>query len=247
MDAQYGRAPKPVEGAGSGSQHDRAAQMRSALDIAGNLPAGVIVVNESARCLWRNTLADKILAKNTVLRINGGTLAAQDYTTELHALIKAAARNPKSPCVLSIARPQYAFPLYLLVLSILWPDPEATGEGKALAIVISDPALPRTPDRQVLQRLYGFTQSEAVLAAHMMKGQPLASVAEEMHISPNTARSHLKKLFQKTGTARQSELVWLLLNGPAMMCGDADEPCEIRGADRGTGRQPSTETPEDEY
>ncbi len=53
-------------------------------------------------------------------------------------------------------------------------------------------------------------------------------------IKPNTARTHLKHIFSKTETNRQSELVTLILNGPGRMREFAAEPAaatiRIRGS-----------------
>jgi len=42
-------------------------------------------------------------------------------------------------------------------------------------------------------------------------------LAEELGITPLTARTHLKRVFAKTGTTRQADLVSLLLSGPALL------------------------------
>jgi DNA-binding CsgD family transcriptional regulator len=65
-----------------------------------------------------------------------------------------------------------------------------------------------------LARLYGLTAAEARLAAAMSAGRSLKAYAGEAEISINTARWHLRRVFTKTGTRRQVELVRLLLMNP---------------------------------
>jgi DNA-binding CsgD family transcriptional regulator len=62
-----------------------------------------------------------------------------------------------------------------------------------------------------LSRLYGLTRGEATLAVHLVKGKSIEEAAEELFISPHTARTHLKRIFMKTDTHRQTELVVRIL------------------------------------
>ena len=63
----------------------------------------------------------------------------------------------------------------------------------------------------ILHRHFGLTPSEASLALHLVTGEPLRSAAAELHISYETARTQLKRIFSKTGTGRQAELVIVIV------------------------------------
>jgi DNA-binding CsgD family transcriptional regulator len=69
----------------------------------------------------------------------------------------------------------------------------------------------------ILRLLYALTESEARLAARLAAGEALADCARALGIRPETARTHLRNVFAKTGTRRQSELVRLVLAGPAAL------------------------------
>jgi DNA-binding CsgD family transcriptional regulator len=56
-----------------------------------------------------------------------------------------------------------------------------------------------------------MTDSEAQLAAHLVRGEDLRTAAARLGITYGTARARLTEIFQKTSTHRQSELVKLLL------------------------------------
>jgi len=62
-------------------------------------------------------------------------------------------------------------------------------------------------DEKALISLYGLTRGEATLAAKIVAGKSLDEAATELFISPLTARTHLKRIFMKTDTHRQPELV----------------------------------------
>jgi len=64
--------------------------------------------------------------------------------------------------------------------------------------------------RERLVRDYGLTPAEVALALEMQSGDGKHAVAARMRISYATARTHLARIFAKTGVRRQAELVRLL-------------------------------------
>jgi DNA-binding CsgD family transcriptional regulator len=58
---------------------------------------------------------------------------------------------------------------------------------------------------------FGLTPTEARLALHLVTGETLRSAAAKFSISYETARTHLKNIFNKTGTCRQTQLVVVIL------------------------------------
>jgi DNA-binding CsgD family transcriptional regulator len=66
----------------------------------------------------------------------------------------------------------------------------------------------------VLQEGFGLTPAEARLACALLAGGTLKDAATRIGISPNTAKTQLQVVFQKTRTGRQQELVSLLRSIP---------------------------------
>jgi DNA-binding CsgD family transcriptional regulator len=58
---------------------------------------------------------------------------------------------------------------------------------------------------------FGLTQAEARLALQLVAGETLRSAAVKLNITYETARTCLKKIFKKTETCRQAELVLAIL------------------------------------
>ncbi len=58
---------------------------------------------------------------------------------------------------------------------------------------------------------FGLTRAEAILALEICKGDGREAAAQRCGISVSTAHTHLNRIFSKTGTRRQAELVHLLL------------------------------------
>lgn len=62
----------------------------------------------------------------------------------------------------------------------------------------------------LLRDVYGATAAEARVAIALARGDTLAEMADELGVSRETVRVHLKRLFQKTETNRQALLVRLV-------------------------------------
>lgn len=81
----------------------------------------------------------------------------------------------------------------------------------AILLLVSDPDARGAPTApETLTRVFGLTETEAMLALHLEQELPLSDVAARMSISVETARTHLKRVLMKTQTHRQQELLMLL-------------------------------------
>jgi DNA-binding CsgD family transcriptional regulator len=54
---------------------------------------------------------------------------------------------------------------------------------------------------------YELTPAETRLLEAFLQGERIADYAERTGISMNTVQTHLKRIFEKTGTNRQAELM----------------------------------------
>jgi DNA-binding CsgD family transcriptional regulator len=83
---------------------------------------------------------------------------------------------------------------------------------RAVAIVlISDAETEMQARVENLREQFGFTPAEAAFALEIIKGDGRKATADRLGITVGTARSHLSKIFDKTGVRHQAELVRLLL------------------------------------
>jgi DNA-binding CsgD family transcriptional regulator len=84
-----------------------------------------------------------------------------------------------------------------------WPGTD----NRAALLTLYDEDKGLQVDESVLSKLYGLTRGEAALAAILIQGKSIEEAAGQLFISPHTARTHLKRIFMKTDTHRQTELV----------------------------------------
>ena len=112
---------------------------------------------------------------------------------------------------LPVRRPNHKRP-YALMISPLrlhaWP---LLAKRPAAAVFVTDPErVPEIPP-QHLSRLFGLTPAEARLAAALAGRRTVQEYAEQTGVTTGTARWTLKRVLEKTGCCRQSELVLLLV------------------------------------
>jgi len=197
-------------------------EREAALEVLNRLPNGVVLCEEDGTPVIVNELGKHLLSEGEALTVRGGRLSAhsQADTEQLQRLISAAASTTRGDAAdtggtLSIRRPSGLRPMSVLVLPVHVP-PGVPGHSRiAAAVFISDPESMIDSNEARLSHLYGLTQAESRLAGKLAQGRSLEEAAGMLNITIETARSYSKRILSKTGAKRQSELVRLLLLGPA--------------------------------
>jgi DNA-binding CsgD family transcriptional regulator len=165
--------------------------------------------------MWANINAERLLASADGLCLRKGLLAASLHaeSSELHRLIGEAAscanaQGNGSGGELFLSR------LNGRALSVLVSpfraDERPIGRAPSVVVLVNDPDEAR-PATARFARGYGLTRREAQLIELLAEGLDLRDAADRLAISTVTARSHLRHIFLKTDTHRQSELVTLFL------------------------------------
>ena len=202
--------------------HNRIAGLESGLNAAtaalDRFPTGIIAVNSDAKVVLTNRAADAILKRGDGLRSRDGLRAdGRQDTTKLRDAIAAVSMRgseiPKPETLVQIYRPSGSTPFEVLVSPL--PAHSSLKRGASALLFITDPEAEATLDSRKLQELFGLTPAEIRLSIALVKGKSVAEYAREAAISSNTARTHVKRIYTKTGVRRQSELVRLLLKSSA--------------------------------
>lgn len=69
--------------------------------------------------------------------------------------------------------------------------------------------------RDMAAAIYGLSPAQKQVATLIAEGLSLTDIAQRMGIPPNTARTHLGRIFRKTGVHTQPALVRILLSAVA--------------------------------
>jgi DNA-binding CsgD family transcriptional regulator len=184
------------------------------LDLLAELPEVAIVLDGEARPIIMNRSAELLLARDDGLGMANGVISASSAqdTTSLRSTIAAAAgcdgrRLPPHEIVLG--RRSGGEPLLVRIVSLSLPVLCLPGKRKGMAAILAQPIDSVRTDKH-LCHYYGMTVAEARLADLIVVGSSLAGAAADLHITKNTARTHMKRIYAKTDTHRQSDLVRLL-------------------------------------
>mgnify|MGYP001807709808 CR=1 FL=1 len=163
---------------------------------------GVAVTDRSGRPVFLNGAAQALIRRG-LLRLRNGCLcsATPEHGAALGRLIARCAVGAGG----SIRLVGETGTLLIAACAI---------PGNAVLLRIIDPDAAPLPDPGALQDQFGFTPAEAALATDILAGNDLAASAARRRITLHTARAHLRRLFEKTGTRRQAELMRLLLLCP---------------------------------
>ena len=79
------------------------------------------------------------------------------------------------------------------------------------AIFVQDPATAPSLANAAFAKLHGLTEGELRLLNGLMPGLSVAEAAQLLGISEATAKTHLRRIFTKTKTSKQAELLYLLM------------------------------------
>jgi DNA-binding NarL/FixJ family response regulator len=207
----------------------------AALSLASNalrfvfdqLPMAMVLVDSRLKLLYINQLADQILKSHATVNITRGQLrgtADEDHERLAGVVQRAASRGQlQAPdevtseiCTIRSAEDDRR------VILVATPVP-ADGAVSVALLVFESPGY-RPLSAQVLQQIYGLTRAEIVLVQALASGNSLEEAAHNIGIAVNTARTHLKHIFIKTGAKRQSELIHQVETGPASLPLKLEDP-----------------------
>ena len=184
--------------------------------VADRTAAGVIVAEEDGHIRFASARARQALQA-------GGELSIVDE--HLHAGNPRLARALAAALARAVGEAPAATRLELKVEGAANSDvfvaPLPTVRGFAsgtrrLALIVVGAAAraDRLPSGQDLRQYFDLTPAEARVALLLCAGHVPKAIARQLGVSIATVRSHMRALLEKTGTARQAELVQLLSSLP---------------------------------
>ncbi len=186
------------------------AAFEAALDVQA---AGIFLVDADLRIRHANRAAASLLLRGDIVSSERGTLAIRLRTS--HATLALAVRQAFAE---EAALDGRAFgipvpsaegrPAILHVLPLRHGKLRPDLSPAAAAVFVSTGAAPTTSD--ALAALFDLTAAEARVLAHIALGRTVAETASLLGVEPSTAKTHLLRVFSKTGTRRQAELIKLV-------------------------------------
>lgn len=188
---------------------------QAALD---RLAVGVIVLEEDRRVTRWNRAARELVERSGILLLRNGRLVARDpaIDSRITELVgRLAARSPVPSAHGAEHLQLHADEIGPIdVLGLPTHGGEGSG-GSPCVLFLTAPEVGANAPEEVLACCYGLTRGEARVVAAILAGRSVESTARTLGIRRETVRTHLKRIFSKVGTTRQSDLIAILLRGPA--------------------------------
>jgi len=190
------------------------AALSDALDGIG---AGTFLVDARSRIVHTNTAGYAMLETGRVVRATDGRLVGlnPEASRALHDVILASGRGDASVGTAGIAIPLQStdgdnYVAHLLPLTS-GARRRAGATYAAVAAVFVRKAVLETPSPpEIIARTYGLTPSELRVLLAVVEGGGVAKVAAALGVGETTVRFHLRRLFEKTDTHRQADLIKLV-------------------------------------
>lgn len=187
------------------------------LAVLDKLLVGLVILDLRGRVAVTNAAARRSCEASGALRITpdgrfSAWQAAKD--AQLQALIASTAKTADARGLSdggSLVVAKRTAPGYLLAEVIPLRD-DGFPDGDHLlgtGVFIIDPEISHSISLDGLATIFDLTPAELAVGTALLNGAPPRQIAEERNNSLETIRSHLKKIFAKTGTGSQLELMRL--------------------------------------
>ncbi|WP_306250526.1 helix-turn-helix transcriptional regulator [Parvularcula sp. IMCC14364] len=184
--------------------------IRESLQISGQAPGLVLILDDKGRVLGPDNAAETIAARTSVLKVTHNRLqaAAPADQNRLEAALNSVLHEGIGQAF-PLKDPGYNAPVILRAS----PLPEAaqmrlrTMTDNLAVICVDLPVTPTLSGVFVVSETYGLSAKEQALLTSFSESYNLRATADALDITYETARWHLKQILAKTGTHNQAELL----------------------------------------
>jgi len=191
------------------------ALQRAEYHVLDHLTVGVVLLDRRAQVVYANAAARRLDSASGAFCLRHARIEANAprQAQQLGKLIHAALHGMVGGAM-SLPRPGDDRPLTVLVSSVRGRDIERfTNIGlpdAAALLFFIDPADNARPPVAWLMNAYDLTAAEAKVALVTSSGMSVPQTADHLGLSTNTIKTHLRRVFAKTGASRQADLARLM-------------------------------------
>ena len=175
-------------------------------DVIDSLSAGVFLVGGDGAIMHANAQARAILASTDILRVVRGRLVAADPQANL------ALRDALLAAIFGDVIGSTALPLTSRdgMRHVVQVRPLRASVCRAAAVFVDRATFEAPSCADVIRRAYRLTSAELRVLFAVVEIGGVPDVAAALGIANSTVKTHLGRLFGKTGTKRQADLVKLV-------------------------------------
>ncbi|MEX0281786.1 MAG: helix-turn-helix transcriptional regulator [Arenibacterium sp.] len=188
----------------------------AALSVLDKIDTGVMILTDNAELILKNASADAILAaKDGLLLGANGRVTCRNSETdeEIRDAVRsigrtAAGENDASGRFLTIPRLGADAPLVAILSPLRDAEMELERDLKGALLTLVDPLRPLGIREDLIAKVYGLTSAEQRLAGFLISGRTNKEIAEELGVSPETVKTQLSSVLQKSGCRNRLSFVW---------------------------------------
>jgi DNA-binding CsgD family transcriptional regulator len=177
------------------------------------LPVAVAIVTDDLHVCAMNSAAKTLVDGREGFAVSASRLACLNGSSQ--QLLEQSLRRLRESygiqrrAALRVARTSKC-DLQLLIVA-LSSEPNSASVSQ-WCIYIFDTAA--SMDATLLRELHGLTETEATVAGTLFDTGSIEAAADQLEVSINTVKTHLKNIFKKCGVRSQAELLRMLALGP---------------------------------
>lgn len=186
-------------------------------EILDSLNAGLFLTDAGGRIAHANAAGREMLADGDILRSNAGRLAVCDSHIDplLREIIADAGDGDAEIGSKGIALPLNAtdgdrYVAHVLPLTAGMRRGTGQAFSAAAAVFVRRAALEYRSPLEIVGRSYKLTPTETRVLQAIVEVGGVPDVAGELGVAETTIKTHLRRLFEKTGAGRQADLVKLV-------------------------------------
>lgn len=195
----------------------KAAEVATFVDTLDGLGAGMYLVDAAGRLIHANAAGNAILGASDILSSVGGRLVASDAHIDraLRDVFAAAGQGDAALGTRGIAVPLIGkdgerYIAHALPLTSGARRRAGVANAAAAALFVRKATLAVPSASQAIGSAFKLTPTELRVLLAIVEVGGVPEVAAAFGIADTTVRTHVSRLFEKTGTARQADLVKLV-------------------------------------
>jgi DNA-binding CsgD family transcriptional regulator len=192
----------------------KAAEVATFAEILDGLSAGMCLVAADGRLVHANVAAQAIIAAGDALRVVGGRLVASDTRIDqtLREVFAASSHGDAALGIKGISVPLTGkdgerYVAHALPLTSGARRSAGIAYTAAAALFIRKAAMFVPSPPEVIGKAFRLTPTELRVLLAIVELGGVAKVGAALGISDSTVKTHLGRVFEKTGATRQADLV----------------------------------------
>ena len=195
----------------------KAAELATFAETLNGLNAGMCLVDAEGRMVHANAAGHAVVAAGDILRLIGDRLVASDARIDqtLREVFAAAGQGDAALGTKGIAVPLTGkdgtrYVAHALPLTSGARRVAGTAYTAAVALFVRKAAMSTLSPPEVIGKAFKLTPTELRVLLAIVEVGGVAKVSAALGVSDSTVKTHLGRLFEKTGATRQADLVKLV-------------------------------------